>query len=354
MMVQPLLLVVYSPGEGSRRFDGTGHGLQLQCAYNRHRAAGYLLSSLFYSMVNNNVELPKVLCLGMSYTNLPLTIQEKRCVAMTSKPDEAQLPPLDMSGTNTRPSVKAVIDNVKLGNLTAIDGRDLARCRATEVHCCVDVYTVSQEKAAVYEPSRHLEANFNRPAFVSALQKKFGGANPAKFQFDQVILDYFWIPPGWDQNHWSRGFFSTTLSDFAQHNLLKRAAASSQIQSGVIYLPFCFHCFRQVMANWDDSLRKYYDLSFLRTGDKDLYQITLWAGTQQIDSFDMRESWLVLGSMCTSIPLGPHSCFAPTTISLLPWLRFKLTTSSRECAGEATGPGGAVLYFWSKKCERGH
>ena len=236
----------------------------------------------------------------MSYADLPLTVQQKGRGAAKLHPvdlvtleeypqahDEMLEPAkphhIDAGRTGMHPSVVAVIEEVKCRNLNAMDGRDLARCRATEAYLGVQIFTVSQEKAAVYDSSRHLEANFNRPSFVSTVRKNFG------LQFDQVILDYYWIPQGWNQSHWSRQFFSTTLADMARHNLLKPATGNNgRIPSGVIYLPFCFHCFRLVLANWDGTLRKYYDLSFLRKDDN-LDQIALWAGTRQIDVSEMRK-----------------------------------------------------------------
>ena len=117
-------------------------------------------------------ELPKILCLGMSYADLPLTVQQKGRGAAKLHPvdlvtleeypqahDEMLEPAkphhIDAGRTGMHPSVVAVIEEVKCRNLNAMDGRDLARCRATEAYLGVQIFTVSQEKAAVYDSSRH-------------------------------------------------------------------------------------------------------------------------------------------------------------------------------------------------------
>jgi hypothetical protein len=144
-------------------------------------------------------------------------------------------------------------------------------------------------------------------------------------QFDQVVLDYFWIPPGWDQSHWTKSFFEHTLPDLCRHNLLRssnpnRDAAchdeSSSVLGGTasptssmrvgadlekdtedscdgnknshrpaVYLPFTLHCFGMVVA-WRHALLQYYDVSFVRQDE--LHQILLWRGTQQVGGHFMQ------------------------------------------------------------------
>ena len=299
--------------------------------------------------------IPNILCLGVSYPSLQLTFERLgRCddtkeedrgtllnVSIQSKqprrkqplrerlePDEGSTERLEANnlgivspsttttkGTRTltvNHSVQSVLDCVKSNYMTAMDGRDLARCLATEQHCSVRVYTVSQEEGAVYEPNRHLWANFNRPSFVHALQKKFAGV-----QFRQVILDYFWIPAGWDVSHWRSTLFQQTLVYLAERNVIQQPkkeqrcktihnkawpkncrtkrprnlsadTVSDKIKIGVVYLPFCLHCFKEVIAH-SETLVQHYDISFLRKGSLD--ENTLWAGTQQIDSVSMRKSF---------------------------------------------------------------
>jgi len=220
-------------------------------------------------------ERPKILCLGVSYPCIEANLREKRLSTSVG---------VALEGSTTKLSVDTTIQCVQEKILTQMDARDLARCQATEDHCNVDMYCVSQEKGAKYRPDRHFDANFNGRTFVKELQTHFEGC-----QFDQIVLDYFWIPTGWDRNHWSRSFFEDTLIGFARTQLL-RIVPSRQLfhrkhQRGVIYLPFCFHCFKEVVAAFD-KLKRYYNVSFLRTNE--LEKCALWSGTQTIDAHTMQ------------------------------------------------------------------
>lgn len=212
-------------------------------------------------------------------------------------------------GDRTAITVEDVMSCVQKGMLTEMDARDLARCVATEAASHVDVYTVSQEKAALYDSKRHLFANFNRHSFVhqmhvafavdengnrqreredsNAIRRRSFHAN-YKIRYRQAILDYFWIPHGWDDNHWSRSFFADVLPDLMRQGMLEIEDdnnPSNNLPCGV-YLPFCFHCFRQII-NALPVLRQYYAISFLRR--KDLHEISLWKGTQTIDRYSMQK-----------------------------------------------------------------
>ena len=77
-----------------------------------------------------------ILCLGMSYVDV-----------------NGQMSDVDSEvsgGIVTADLLKVAVDCVERGILTEMDGRDLAHCVATEKECQVDVYSVSQEKAALY------------------------------------------------------------------------------------------------------------------------------------------------------------------------------------------------------------
>ena len=93
---------------------------------------------------------------------------------------------------NKEPSVEQAVECVRRGILTEMDARDLARCIATEQ--CGDglkVYTVSKEVGGVYREDRHIYANFNNSrGFCNKLIESFG----QDVQFQQVILDYYWMP----------------------------------------------------------------------------------------------------------------------------------------------------------------
>jgi hypothetical protein len=209
----------------------------------------------------------KVLALGVSYASVEGQLKVQgldRSVLGNNDSDFA--------------SVETAIECVQRGILTEMDGRDLSRCLATEKHCNADVYTVSQEKGAIYDQNKHLEANFNRRSFCRELKKHF-----LDTQFDQVVLDYFWIPAGWNVQHWSRSFFEHTLVNLVKEQILyvpsKPRKSRSERGIGVVYLPFCLHVFKEIVA-CRENLTRYYKISFLR--QKDLKKVALWKGTQNI------------------------------------------------------------------------
>ena len=216
--------------------------LLLSSTHNDDRHVG------FRTMASRNV-----LCLGVSYASLTET---KETGGRSSR----------------RKSVAKVVDFVQRKLLSEMDGRDLARCVATEQAIPgTKVYTVSQEAGATYDATRHLSANFNRPNFVRRLREHFGEG----ICFHEVLLDYFWIPPGWSTSHWKHSFFSRTLVDLVD----------VLTHSGVVYLPFCLHVFREVLVCQDQLLQSY-DVEFLRKGE--LNSVAIWAGTQTIDAATMQ------------------------------------------------------------------
>jgi hypothetical protein len=218
-------------------------------------------------------ERPKILCLGVSYPDIEAQIRSGDAARTAG-----------LMGKTASTDAAMAMECVQRGILTQMDGRDLARCLATEERCNVDVYCVSQEKGALYRSDRHLDANFNRASFVSDVQKHFEGC-----QFDQIILDYFWMPAGWDNVHWRRPFFEQTLINFAKCRTLQLSSADStcfdELYRRGIYLPFCFHCFKAIVSHRKE-LKKYFNISFLRKDE--LGCLTLWSGTQSIGSRPMQ------------------------------------------------------------------
>jgi len=229
---------------------------------------------------------PKILCLGVSYPCVAASLERQQRLSLSSSPPAASASSSsgedDDAAASTMSAVDSTIQLVAEKVLTQMDARDLVRCQATEEHCGVDVFCVSQEQGAMYRPDRHLEANFNGRHFVKHLQQHFEGC-----QFDQIVLDYFWIPPAWNQNHWKRAFFEKTLVAFAESRLLRIASnpLDRKYPRGAIYLPFCFHCFKEVVATFD-KLSAFYNVSFLRKGE--LGHVAFWSGTQTIDARTMQ------------------------------------------------------------------
>ena len=203
----------------------------------------------------------KILCLGMS------------CV------DAKQVHGAVLGGAAVTESLQVAVDCVERGILTQMDCRDLARCIAMEKECQVDVCCVSQEEAAVCRADRHCEGNFNRSTFAMRMDRHFG-----RCQFDQITLDYFWAPAGWNEAHWKRSFFQETLVRFAADGLIAPALSrNGDTPSGLrraTILPFCFHCLREVVVGFH-KLRVCYNAAFVRKHE--LGGIALWTGTQSID-----------------------------------------------------------------------
>jgi hypothetical protein len=208
----------------------------------------------------------KILCLGMSYAELE-KFADKEMVTVDDGTSEMH--------------VRRVIECVRRGYLTEMDGRDLVRVVATEYEASAHLYTVSQEEGACYRQDRHMNGNFNRTNFVRRLQEHF-----LCIDFDQVILDYFWIPAGWDLEHWSRSLFSNTLVELARQDVLPYREPRPGELLGSVILPFCYHCFKEVIGNFK-HLRRYYDVSFLRKHE--LEKVPLWRGTQQVGAKAMRK-----------------------------------------------------------------
>lgn len=201
-----------------------------------------------------------LLFLGMSYADAAWTFQNKR----------EQIFSQNIYCSDSVFSLEAEIMRINNSLITEIDGRDLARIMATKATFGMDVFTISLENGCRYDANFHLNADFNSRKFTKKLVDKFG----QKLSFNQIVLDYFWIPNGWTSSHWHSSFFSSTLPSFAADGLLRSGAA--------IFLPFCLTCYKEVAAAYENKLKHYYNVTFLRKDQ--LHKISLWVGTQQISS----------------------------------------------------------------------
>ena len=205
----------------------------------------------------------KVLMLGMSY---PIGDYEEGC----------NLPSRIHQAINCHKN--------KLGNLNDMDTRDLARIRATEAACNVDVYTVSMQNAGPYRRDRHVYANYNLPRFVEkGLLSTFG---PVKFK--QIIMDYCWLGEtggcAWKTNHWTYDLFRRTIPKLFDR-LETRCTSDAKLDTGVIYLPFCPHIVEGLLSV-EENLK---DLCTIQYVSKtDIYHNCLWVGTGKINDDTMR------------------------------------------------------------------
>lgn len=109
-------------------------------------------------------------------------------------------------------------------------------------------------------------------------------------------------------SHWNRSFFDTILPslvtegmiDFSCGTSSDAEASSRKINArlqthstsgsggGVVFLPFCLHCVKEVTAAID-LLSKYYTISFLHKSE--LSEHALWSATNSIDSNVMQRQF---------------------------------------------------------------
>lgn len=212
-------------------------------------------------------------------------------------------------------SLEDIYSMIRSRELNQIDGRDGARLRALEGKYNCRAYTVSMQDATQYDVTRHMDANFNQSRFFKNKLWGDGGGNgsprfkqvrlPAEDLFilvprslsesslllwvnsSQIFLDYFYCPSGWTENHWQETFFSKTLPGFVTNNMLKDFDASDGCvtsQHGVIFLPFCKHCFISVVMHIE-TLSKYFALTFVHKNE--LKTNALWDATRTISSKEM-------------------------------------------------------------------
>ena len=159
-------------------------------------------------------------------------------------------------------------------SLSVMDGRDLARIHCFEKQSNIECYTVSLVESDNYLSNRHIQCDFNNPQSCNQLIKQFG-----RITFQEIYLDYFWIPQGeWQINHWKKTFFNCTLVNFATLNLIK--------PNGVIYLPFTLHCMCNI-AEFESILKQYYLIEYINK--KDLHKVGLWSATHSINKDEMSD-----------------------------------------------------------------
>lgn len=174
-----------------------------------------------------------------------------------------------------RNTLNELVECAKGKRLSIQHLRDTARCCMTEATCGVNVFTVDKNQVEGTDPDRHFAAPFDssRGILFSVLAQC---RRPIKF--DEIILDYFWIPRGWAEDHWNDGFFSRTVPQFALKDVL--------VVGGSIILP-CVPRVLNGVAQFENGFRDLYDISFIYKDD--LESVSLWKGTRGIDGTTMQE-----------------------------------------------------------------
>ena len=209
----------------------------------------------------------KVLCLGMSYPDIHAQIETEGF-----RHDVLE---------TTQTSILQVVECVRRRILTEMDGRDLARCIAMEKKHCIEAFTASQENGSVYVEGKHFSGNFNRSGFVDSIKRQFGEDT----KFRQIILDYFWCPKGWVKEHWTKRFFHKVIPDLVQVLDFPKQP-EGKMGHGVLYLPFCFHIMKELVANLG-ILQDYYQIGFVYKSE--LAENALWSGTNSISPEIMQD-----------------------------------------------------------------
>jgi hypothetical protein len=83
------------------------------------------------------------------------------------------------------------------GLLTPSEGRDTARCVSAEAAHRVAIYTVAKDSNNTARSDRHIKTDFSARAFVIAVKSIL---EPTDALFEQVALDYVWMPKGYVQS----------------------------------------------------------------------------------------------------------------------------------------------------------
>ncbi|GMH77270.1 hypothetical protein TrST_g10541 [Triparma strigata] len=208
----------------------------------------------------------RVLLLGMSYPDIREQLVE-HCDSGRSGSTKSKFNKEQSAG------VEMVVEMVKKKLLNEVDGRDLARILALEASDQYEAHAVSIQDGAEFSPEKYLHANFNKIGFVDKVCDKWIAPHASKtkeIRYSQIIMDYFWIPKGWAEQHWTAHLFKTNLPDF--HKILKK--------DGAVYFPFKAHCFNKLVENLS-TLSSLYDITFLKRWD--LEEVILWRHTQDID-----------------------------------------------------------------------
>ena len=202
-------------------------------------------------MTQNVLPKKRVLCLGMSYSDISLS-EEK--------------------------FIDEIIEKIDNKELSTMDGRDLARCKNIELMENREVYTVSLQNSVIYG-NKHYTGNFSSTSFVKKIKKYWPNV-----QFEQIIFDYFHSPDSWTAEKWTSRLFSEVIPNLAKENMFDLECSSNN--SAVIYLPFNIHCLKQVVAAFNE-ISCYYTTDFIYK--EDMNQSLLCKATSLIDHRKMKK-----------------------------------------------------------------
>lgn len=147
--------------------------------------------------------------------------------------------------------------------------RDRARCKSMET-MGYKVYTLDDKHdSSEAEFNRHCKTNFcDIRRMMQWIEKVWGGSALTEgdedvpstlwdneFDFDSIILDYFFSPAGWTEIRWKETFFTETIPTWAENGLLT--------QSGTVWLPNLRHV-DQMLKKHRKRLDKYFVVHKIR------------------------------------------------------------------------------------------
>lgn len=162
-----------------------------------------------------------------------------------------------------------LIELVNNKRITVADGRDMIRILALKRMYNAECYTVSLQEENC-DARNHLNTDYNHYKFVSKLQKGFG-----KIEFEQIILDWFWTPSSWLASQNRLKFFSETLENLVERNVLK----------GSLFLPFNTHFVEHIVAV-KKKIEKSYYIKFVPKSSRE--NSFLWFATESVNPAELQ------------------------------------------------------------------
>ena len=153
------------------------------------------------------------------------------------------------------------------GTLKYQIGRDYYRCRALEASGDYCVYTIDIGKAReLAADGRHIQHDFGTYGVLAEMDKHWKG-----IAFSHVIMDYFYTPTSWHEEHWKEDMYTLTLNTMAERGAL--------LPSCEIWLPH-IRCISERLERLRPRLSHLFETECSVSNP---YLNPLYAATQNID-----------------------------------------------------------------------
>lgn len=163
--------------------------------------------------------------------------------------------------------------------------RDRVRCEA--MNEVFEVYSLDDkhdESLAV--TGRHCQANFADPRrMISSMLDTW----PEGISFDEIILDYFFLPAGWAAQRWTQKFFRDTLPILVEWNILK--------PGGIVWLPHVSHS-SMMVKEFASALSTMYTIELV----EDACLNPLYAATEKVTDALVAASPKAILTNATQLP----------------------------------------------------